>query len=173
MVVWLVRHGATEWNEQGRYQGWTDIPLSRKGRRQVRSLRRRIGRPTFDGVWSSDLSRTVQTATILGSTPTTDVRLRELNFGALEGRSWDQLDVGVQEALLEFNRFAAPDGESMPDLRRRVTSFLDDLVPGRHLVVSHAGVIRIVLAACGLDVLPRHCHVSEVDWSMKTVLGVD
>jgi probable phosphoglycerate mutase len=103
-------------------------------------------------VWTSDLRRAVETATIIASgEPTPDARLRELDFGTLEGKRWNECPADIQAALLAFEGFVAPGGESVEALRVRVGSFLADLPPGDHLIVTHGGVIRCLLSARGED----------------------
>lgn len=147
----LVRHGATAWSEGGRLCGHADVPLSASGRVVAAALAPRLGRRAFDGVWSSDLVRAVETARLAAGEPVTDRRLRELDLGALEGLRWRDLDEGVRHGLLAFDGFRAPGGESVKELRARVQAFLDDLPPGRHLLVTHGGVIRALLRERGCD----------------------
>jgi probable phosphoglycerate mutase len=144
--LWLVRHGETAWSRAGRLTGWTDVPLARAGRRRAAALAETFTDIPFDGVWSSDLRRAAQTASaIAGDAVVEDRRLRELDFGALEGRTWDELTPGVRERLAAFDGFEAPGGGTVDELRDRVGSFLDDLPSGDHLVVTHGGVIRLLL----------------------------
>lgn len=171
-MVWLIRHGETHWNEQRRFQGWTDTGLSATGRHQAEIAKRYIARSVFDGVWASDLNRAVETARILAGEPVLDTRLRELDFGSLEGATWQDLDPTVRDALLEFDGFSAPHGETVDQLRLRVQSFMDELASGDHLVVTHAGVIRTILASCGVEAHPSHCQITEINWTEKKVLNV-
>ena len=147
----LVRHGATSWSEAGRLCGWTDVALSPAGRARASALAPRLGRRGFDGVWSSDLSRALETARLAAGEPVADARLREIDFGDLEGCRWDQLDASTREALLGFDGFRAPGGGSAGDLRARAASFVGNLPPGRHLVVTHGGVIRALLRERGCE----------------------
>lgn len=167
VIVWLARHGETTWNQSRRIQGWSDIPLSNRGREQARTLAFETYGGAFDRVWSSDLGRAVETAEIIPRPPQTDVRLRELHFGELEGLTWDDLHTSTQEALMEFDGFSAPGGESVEVMRRRAVAFVDELVPGTHLVVTHAGIIRVLLWACGIDDHPEPGQLSTVDWTNK------
>jgi len=160
--LWLVRHGETEKNRAGVWQGQLDVPLSEVGRRQIERLAARLRRwPTrFDRLYTSDLSRARESAEILGRAlglrPIADPRLRELCVGELAGKP--------REAI--FERYAAvmersrkdpwntrlPGGESLSDLRARLEAFLTELPEGRHLVVAHAGVVRVfVWMALGLE----------------------
>lgn len=146
----LVRHGATDLSDAGRFNGWTDIPLNERGRAQALALRERLS-SAYDGIWSSDLSRATETAAIASVVATPDRRLRELDFGELEGKTWDGCAPDVQRSLLAFDSFEAPGGESTRQLRDRVDDFVASLEPGRHLLVTHGGVIRVFLRAHGAD----------------------
>lgn len=149
--LWLVRHGATVRTGEGRFSGWADVPLSEGGREQARRLADRLRGRRFDGRWTSDLSRAAETAAIVAGGAVADQRLRELDFGDLEGRRWDEIAPGVQAALRRFDRARPPGGESVEDLRRRVGSFLATLPDGRHLIFTHGGVIRMLLRDRGCD----------------------
>lgn len=149
--LWLVRHGATRWSEEGRYAGWTDIELAPSGRRQALGLRASLDGRSWTGVWASDLRRATETAALAGFTPVLDARLRELDFGDIEGRRFGDLDRETAAALMSFDGFRAAGGESVTELEARVTRFLDDLPEGDHLLFTHGGVIRTILRPLGLD----------------------
>ncbi|WP_421121445.1 histidine phosphatase family protein [Aquihabitans daechungensis] len=149
--VWLVRHGETEWSAARRFAGWSDLALTAAGEAQAAAL---VGLlPTGQGVraWTSDLRRCVDTARLAGLAATPDRRLRELDFGDVDGAAWDELPSEVQDQLLAFDGFAAPNGESVEQLRTRVHEFLRSLAPGRHVVVTHGGVVRQLLRDAGAD----------------------
>lgn len=144
----LMRHGSTAWNEAGRLCGWRDVPLSDRGRSEADGLRGRAEELLADApraVWSSDLLRARETARLAGLPAAPDPRLRELNFGALEGARWEELSYPVRAALIRFEGFRAPGGESVADLAGRVGEFVAGLSPGVHIVVAHGGVIRLLL----------------------------
>ena len=157
----LVRHGATAWSERGRLTGWRDIPLNRRGRNQARRLRRRLS-GSFDSVWSSDLRRAADTARLSIGEARADPRLRELDFGSIEGAAWASLPERIRMGLEAFDGFRAPGGESVADLRARVLGLIDELGPGRHLLVTHGGVIRTLLRLRDRDVLVRPGEVVEL-----------
>ena len=152
--VWLVRHGETRWNTERRLQGISDIELSDRGREQAEQLRLRLGGRSFDAVWSSDLLRAVETAEIIFGGPRIDARLRELDFGDLDGLTWSDLGKEGRAAMLEFDSFVAPNGESAADMRARLLSFLNNLPPGDHLAVTHGGVVRPISEMCGAPAYP-------------------
>ncbi|MDJ0924163.1 MAG: histidine phosphatase family protein [Acidimicrobiia bacterium] len=149
--IWLLRHGATDFSESGRYCGQLDIPLTARGRLQVLPRRADVSRISHDWLWSSDLQRCVETARIVAGDPTVDKRLREFDFGRIEGLRFDELDHATQEGILAFDGFAAPGGETVPEFRARIESFFDELPAGRHLIVTHGGVIRLLLRRMGHD----------------------
>jgi len=86
----LVRHGETEWNRDGRIQGWADTPLSERGHEQARELAATLGERSIGAIYSSDLRRAYETAEPLAQRLGLHVRttpaLRERNFGDNEGR---------------------------------------------------------------------------------------
>ena len=88
-TVLAIRHGETVLNLEKRYQGHSDSPLTETGRNQVSSLGRRMAKMEFDTLISSDLGRAQETASIIagytGHAVETDSRLRERNYGVLEG----------------------------------------------------------------------------------------
>jgi 2,3-bisphosphoglycerate-dependent phosphoglycerate mutase len=149
--LYLVRHGATAWTEAGRLTGWADVPLSDRGRIQARGLRSRLNGRRFAGVWSSDLARAVETAAIAAGDQRRDGRLRELDFGTLEGMTWTELPADMRRGLVTFEGFRAPGGESVDQFRARVRRFVEELTPGDHLVVTHGGVARLLLREAGGD----------------------
>jgi probable phosphoglycerate mutase len=149
--LWLVRHGATDWSDAGRLNGWSDVPLNDRGRVQARLLRRHLAQREFTGVWSSDLVRAAHTARLALGEPVLEPRLRELDFGHLEGKRWEELPAAVRGALLEFEGFEAPGGESTTALRQRVVGFLRGLPGGEQVLFTHGGVIRVLLREAGRD----------------------
>lgn len=159
MTLFLVRHGATDWTEAGRFNGVTDVPLNETGRDQARRLKEVSSSMRFTSVWSSDLVRSIETAELSIGSVGRDPRLRELDFGDLEGRTWDECPPAVQEELIAFDGFAAPGGESVAGLAERVQNFLGELGPGDHLLFTHGGVIRLLLRATGRD---EHVHPGEL-----------
>jgi len=151
MIVTLIRHGSTPWNEQGRIQGRRDIPLSDAGRAQVRSWRVPVG----PAQWvSSPLRRAVETAELLcGEAPPCASALAEMDWGAWEGCSLAELhelhgaEFARNEALgLDFR---PPGGESPRDVLQRLQTWLLQAASGERpvIAVTHRGVLRAMLAA--------------------------
>ena len=157
---YFVRHGETDWNAEGRYQGAKDIPLNETGRRQaelngklLRELVRRSGREATDFAWyASPLGRTRETMQRVRSAfgepipdVTFDPRLIEVSFGIYEGRLHRDLAAGEMaiagERDASFWDFRPPQGESYADLALRIVDFGASLT-GPSIIVSHGGVLR-------------------------------
>lgn len=179
----LVRHEETEAYARGRCYGRLDVPISAEGGRRAEELGAALATQPLAAVYTSPLSRSLDTAVAIagaqGLEPLTDARLRELDFGELEGLTYDEVRAGWPELYREWmetpTRIQFPGGEGFTDLRRRVLAAVDE-IRSRHAgeavaVVSHGGVIRVVLAdALGLadEAIFRleqsHGGVSVVDW---------
>jgi probable phosphoglycerate mutase len=164
-TIYLIRHGETDWNRDRRIQGQSDTPLNDTGREQSRRLGERLADVPFDLAYSSDLSRTIETARlILEPRPIdlrTDAGLRERAFGKWEGGTADDVARADPERWAAWRSGARdvspPGGESQIDLARRVTHALDTIIAangGRTLlVVSHGGAIQATLWSWfGVDV---------------------
>jgi alpha-ribazole phosphatase len=161
-TIFLIRHGATEWTETYRYCGWNDIPLSEGGQAQALCLRARLEEEPVDCVWHSPLQRAQQTAAI--ALPQKPLRvhpgLQEMNFGAFSGLTYEELmeryPVLYPQWLDNPVENTPPGGESIHTFAQRVRSAWSDLLQWECLrgrsehttsaVVTHGGVIRIILA---------------------------
>ncbi|BCW97737.1 MAG: phosphoglycerate mutase [Armatimonadota bacterium] len=162
----LVRHGESQWNAVRLIQGHLDSPLSEEGRAQARALSARFQPDEYDCVFSSDLSRALETGRLaLGNDAEIilEPRLREHCFGRWQGLSPEEVQRRFPE---EWSRYRAdplsvrPEGgESVTDLRDRVAGLLDEwherLAGERVLVFTHGGVVRVsVMLALGLPLSP-------------------
>jgi broad specificity phosphatase PhoE len=154
----FVRHGLTEWNASHRFQGQTDVPLNDRGRMQARAVARALRSESIDAVYSSDLSRALETARMVAKPHKIDVvteaRLREFDFGTWEGLTWDEI-VATRPHLRDqqttaARRYTPEGGESFEAVRERVASFFDELetrgAQGRIAIVTHAGPLHAALA---------------------------
>jgi probable phosphoglycerate mutase len=157
---YFIRHGETDWNAEGRYQGAKDIPINDTGRQQadlngklLKELIGRSGRVATDFAWyASPLSRTRETMQRIRAAfgdPVPDVtydpRLIEVSFGIYEGRLHKELAAGEMaiagERDASFWDFRPPKGESYADLAVRILDFGASLT-GPSVIVSHGGVLR-------------------------------
>lgn len=149
--ILLARHGETDWNLVGRWQGHADPPLNDAGRRQAEALANELVGDGVAAVYSSDLRRASETARLvagrLGLPVVEDAGLREIDVGSWSGLTRDE----VQERYPEgFARWLAGeighDGETREQLTARVVGAVERIA-GRHsgetvLVVTHGGAIR-------------------------------
>ena len=156
----LVRHGESEWNAQGRYQGQTDVPLSALGRRQAERVAERLAGEKIDTVYASDLSGAWETAQTIaeksGLNVLSEPRLRELKFGVLEGLTFDEAQAqypGMIAAWLEDYTQTPEGGEPIEAFHARIVSLLEELKQKHDgqvvLLVAHGGplseILRVVL----------------------------
>lgn len=161
----LVRHGETDWNRDRRVQGHTDVPLNDEGRRQARALSATLAGQAVAAVYSSDLARASETATIIaepyGLEVTKVAALREKHFGTWEGLS----DVEVLTRYPDAHVTGWGDGESTDDMAARVLHAVQEIGaehPGEAVVVvTHGGPLRALLRSCGAaaDGPIANCHV--------------
>ncbi|MDP9303317.1 MAG: histidine phosphatase family protein [Actinomycetota bacterium] len=163
----LVRHGETDWNRDGRWQGGSDTRLNDLGREQARALAEQLD-GEIDVLYSSDLARARETAEIvaakLGLEVRLDPRLRERGFGSWEGLTTIEIEERFADAhrrWLAGDGAGADDAEAFEDFSARVEDFLSDVLrlhPGEEvLVISHGGSIRVIHAvAAGVDYVRDH-----------------
>ncbi len=171
LELWLVRHGESTYNAEGRYAGWSDPPLTEAGVAMASSLSERLSKIEFDGIWRSDKMRTQQTASLAGfPDASVDERLREVDFGEMEGKTYAEVGEELRHRLRSFQDFYAPGGESVAQVRSRVHAFLSELPAGRHLIFSHGGWIRCVLVECGSDRFPDKAELCRVMWPDRILL---
>ena len=144
-MIYVVRHGETEWNALNKVLGRTDIPLDQNGIEQAKELARSLKDIKIDVFLSSPLSRARQTADIIaeetGVAHSIDDRLIEQDFGTFEGI--DRFSEEYQEAKRRFF-MRYPGGESYFDIAARVFSLIKELEGKDALLVTHGGVCRVI-----------------------------
>jgi len=142
IMIYIVRHGQTDWNIEGRYQGRIDVELNEAGIKQAERIREELKDIKFDKVFSSPLKRAYKTAQIICNNEIiVDERLTERFNGELEGRLKAECKI-----LPDFNdpnetRFGI---ESITMFRKRIYDFFDEITrkykDKNVLVVTHAGI---------------------------------
>ena len=160
-TILLARHGETDWNRDGRWQGWADPPLNATGRRQARVLAEQLRSTPFDAVYSSDLRRALETAEIVAEphelAVVADAGLREIDVGSWSGLTRAEID----------ERFGndRPDGETREQHGARVLAAVERIARAnderRILVVTHGGTMRAL-----------HGHVSDAPFHPVANCGV-
>ena len=157
----LCRHGETVYNAQKRYQGKVDIELNERGLAQAEALRERIAPIRLDGVYCSDLKRTVRTAEIVLSTHSSGLTaqptplLREIDGGEFEGLTWDEITARFPQEVAAWQQDRtnnpAPGGENLLQVQKRLDTILAQILetyPAEDqtvLLVVHGGVISTLL----------------------------
>jgi len=159
----LVRHAATAWTVQGRFQGQTDVPLSPYGQRQVAALARGLMTETIHALYASDLQRAWETARAIATPHALCVqlepRLREMAFGHWEGFTYAELQQSDAQALAAWERdqlhTAPPGGETLLHMTERVRAVYTSVVAAHQDktvgLVAHGGPLQVLLClALGL-----------------------
>ena len=171
--LYLVRHGQVEGFEEKRYNGQGDVPLTATGQAQFSLLQMRLQAKEISAVYSSDLSRCLEGARMLGQPfglePVALPELRELDIGAWEGQTWEELQSkhpGDWQARLEdIVNYQVPGGESLIGMAERVREALKQIIdrhPGEALIlVAHGGVNRVILLDAIGAPLARLFHVEQ------------
>lgn len=168
MILYLVRHGESTWNVEGRLQGQTHEPrLTERGRAQAQDAGRRLQHCEVRRILSSDLARAVETAEILGEAlglPVgTTPLLREQALGDMEGKIAMELRAEPTPPGEDISEIRWGGGESLQDVWLRLSSFVDGLrdedAAGDAILVSHGDTLRVLLA-----LLDGRSH-REVDWA--------
>jgi alpha-ribazole phosphatase len=150
MDIYLIRHTQTA-ADPGLCYGQSDIALADSFADEMAKLHDKL--PEFGEnckVYSSPLTRCMQLAETFSDTVNTDLRLQELDFGDWEGQRFDDIDAHLlQQWMDDFVTVAPPNGENFEDLYQRADNFWQDLLAvnaEQVLVITHAGVIRALLA---------------------------
>jgi broad specificity phosphatase PhoE len=162
-TVHLARHGESDWNAAGRWQGHADRPLTEIGRRQAEELAERLAAVRLDAVYSSDLRRARETAEPVAARHGLEVQalpsLREVDVGAWSGLSRPEVEQRFPEAFARWRDGGQgwEDGETYEQMTERVVGAVLEIAAahpgGEVLVVAHGGPIRALhAAALGLDV---------------------
>lgn len=158
MKIYVTRHGETQWNREGRLQGWKNSNLTQNGIENAKKLGESLKDIDFDCIYCSPLGRAVDTANYIRGDKDTKIitvdELREMNFG-----SWEGMEHARVEELYttqSFNLWNKPhlyepiDGESFQELFDRVNKALNDIIKNSTaenvLLVSHAVVIKAIYA---------------------------
>lgn len=186
----LIRHGETEWNLSGRWQGHADSPLSERGVAQAEALGKRMKPDDFDFFYSSDLGRAMHTSRLVGkpsgweAIPCEDLRERDL--GVLEGLTTTEMLEREPEVYRSFrnegSKYVPPGGESFEQFYERCASAVEQISAAHEGskigVIAHGGVLgaffrytmnipleaerNFVLLNCSLNRFEK----KEKDWSL-------
>ena len=175
LELYVVRHGETEWNKEGRLQGWLDSDLTAKGIKQAKQLRKKLELISFDAAYASTSKRAYETANILVGDVlpiNTDSRLQEIYLGNWQGKFIHDIEREDRERYDTYCHKPAeyiPDsGENIEQVMKRMHEFFQECVErhekGRVLIVSHGVAIRALL----LTLL--HWPIEKL-WDFNEIVG--
>ncbi len=163
MHLILIRHGQTAWNVEGRWQGQTDLPLNERGQQQAYHMATSLRHFQFAALYSSDLTRALQTARIIGAElgleVIPDTRLREINLGLWQGMLAHDIGLQFPEEFKLWHEsplsIRPPGGEDIQSLAARILQAVNEIIKrhgGQRVgVVSHElPIAAIVCRAAGL-----------------------
>ncbi|WP_033827924.1 histidine phosphatase family protein [Bacillus andreraoultii] len=174
--LYIVRHGETEWNQEGRMQGSFDSKLTEKGKRYARLLSERLKPISFSKMICSPSKRAVDTAKILNSDCNgkimLDERIVEMKMGRWQGMTEEEIQLQFYEDYKKYidqpELYRNDDGETFQDVLARVKGFLMDIQSepddGNILIVTHGSFIQILL------ILLKGKRLTEV-WTEPIVEG--
>jgi probable phosphoglycerate mutase len=154
--LFLVRHGESQWNVEGRIQGHLDSLLTTVGLAQAEALAESLKAHTFSALYSSDLNRAYETARCIAKRKDqdilVDVRLRERNLGIFQGFTRPELETRFPEEAAYYKTqvdYVVPQGESSRQFYKRCVTCFEELrqkyLGGSILVVTHGGVLGMFL----------------------------
>ena len=176
LTLYLIRHGETDWNRAGVYQGQQDTDLSPRGRQQVRMLGRRFAGRPLDLVLASDLKRALETAVAVAQSRRppvpleTDLRLREMVFGQWEGLAVAEIRARFADDYAAYQADPAEGrptgGETFRELGERAWAAVEERLQRPSLrrlaVVAHGGTVKALL-----------CRLLDLPLAMRTRLRID
>ena len=175
-IIHFIRHGAIDETLSGKYIGTTDVPLSDKGKMDLKKLDYEYRYPGTQVVFTSPLKRCTETCRILypEQNPLSIANLSECNFGEWEGKTAEELksDPDFEKWLAGDNSVKPPRGESNADFTRRICRMFESIVEGlmktgttESVIVTHGGVITTLLAVYGLP------QAKPFEWTMDNGFG--
>ncbi len=158
MKIYIIRHGETDWNQQRRFQGRTDIPLNENGRQVAEWTRDGLKDVAFDVVYTSPLLRAKETAEIITGDRNIpiieDERIIEMSFGSYEGIDSKLQDENLKKFFKEPEHYMAPEGgESIEEVMQRTKTFLEELFAneiyqnGTILISTHGAALSGLMCA--------------------------
>ena len=175
--IYIFRHGESDYNAENRIQGRLDIPLNKTGTRQAKKLAKILSTINFDCIYTSPLSRALQTATMVAKPKNTKIivkdGLRERGFGDFSGKTLRILDlpkdfpintnheiINIPLSLIKDANYIPPNGESYNMFRQRVYDIMNEILQNNKEaktigISTHGGVIGIFIKEYANLSLPR------------------
>lgn len=182
--IYLIRHGQTAWNAEGRWQGILDVPLGETGIEQAKLLADALRARPITAIYSSDLSRAFATAEPLaqqkGLSIQTDERWREINFGTFQGLTHDEIRAKYpdeeRQLVTNYMDLIMPEGESRRQMQNRAYAAWQHILanePASEIaILTHGGPIRVLLMKLFPEQVDRMMKVPVPNTSV-TIIAVD
>ena len=177
----LIRHGQTDWNVDGRWQGTIPVGLNDVGRTQAQALATYLAQRQIGSIYTSHLPRAFDTAKAIGDTigviPQTDERLQEFNLGVFQGLTRHEISQRYPNEWHDFEadywNYSVTNGESRRALQNRAYDVFQHIVANavgpEVAVVSHGGTIRMLLLRL-FDGAPELNHFHVENTSLTTLV---
>jgi probable phosphoglycerate mutase len=173
-MLWLIRHGETEWSLSGAHTGRTDIPLTAKGETQAADLREKLQGQSFALVLTSPLQRALRTCQLAGYGAAAQIEpdLLEWNYGSYEGRT--TAEIRHDRPGWSLFRDGVPDGESVAQVAVRARAVIDRALQmdGDVALFAHGHILRI-LAACWTELPPEDARLFALSTASVSTLGYE
>lgn len=156
--LYITRHGETEWNVEGRMQGWKNSGLTLKGIENAEALGKRLESVDIRVIYSSSSQRAVHTAELIRGNRKIDIitddNLREINLGEWEGKAKDEFGESDKAGLEAFwnrpHQYKAVTGEDFFQVRERIEAVLDRIISENRdcsiLIVTHAIIVKTIMS---------------------------
>lgn len=175
MEIFLVRHGATDWNLQGRCQGATDLELNETGIRQAQQIAATLANEPIHGIYSSHLKRAQQTAHLISLKHQLAVQIesdiRELDHGKLEGLTFAEIKENYSDFIQKWRTEPAdiqvPGGERLADVAQRTWNGLSRIVQG------HAAAENVAVVSHNFPILGIICRITGTPLNSYRSFHVD
>jgi broad specificity phosphatase PhoE len=148
VVLWMARHGQTEWSASGKHTSWTELPLTSAGEQEARALGRVLRTERFELVLASPRERSLRTAELAGFEPQIDDALVEWDYGDLEGLTTDE----IQARYPGWSLWEGPwlSGETPDQVAKRADKVIARALAlpsgGKALLFSHGHLLRVLTA---------------------------
>ena len=180
MKIYLIRHGQTDWNLEGKIQGSHDVSLNETGSKQAELLAMGMDKRPVVQIFSSRQKRALETAQAVGRRQHVAVTvidgLEEVEFGEWEGKTWDEISREYPEEFkvwcTEPAEIVPPGGESRPQIYRRIGNALNEILRrsrGDIAIVSHGAALAYMVSLMLEKELGDHDEIIVKNASISTV----
>jgi len=180
-MVYLARHGETEWNKELRFRGRADIPLNQTGHKQAKAMADALADKKINAIYTSPLQRSIETAlpteSAFGLRPTTLQGFIDINYGQWEGLAHGEVQARYADLYHQWEErpeaVKFPDGESLDEVRERSFSAFMDAVAensGKSILVIPHRVINKVLLCAILGLSNAHFWLLKQDTGCINVI---